>query len=109
LELVNIDDRWIQIAALEDFAQTSKLTRNVEGQCILLCQLASEIVAVRNVCTHLEKPLDSGRVMAGHITCPYHGASFNLRTGFAASGPAVAPLQTYPVKIQDGQVFVLLR
>jgi nitrite reductase/ring-hydroxylating ferredoxin subunit len=99
---------WTQIAMLTDFGASNKLLRKSGDLCILLCRTGQEIVAIQNVCTHLGKPLDGGRIMAGHITCPFHGASFDLRSGRAISGPAVSSLQTYPVQLSNGDVLVLL-
>ena len=44
------------------------------------------------------------RLIAGQIQCPFHGACFDVRSGVALSGPAVAPLQGIPVKIEHGRV-----
>jgi nitrite reductase/ring-hydroxylating ferredoxin subunit len=98
---------WVRVAALSEFDETRRLVRNVNGVDVLLCQLASGMVAVRDRCTHLGQPLSQGRLMAGRIHCPFHGACFDLRTGEALSGPAVAPLQRYGLRIEGDDVFIL--
>jgi naphthalene 1,2-dioxygenase system ferredoxin subunit len=40
------------------------------------------------------------------IECPVHQGRFDVRNGAALSAPASTPLQTYPVKVIDGEVFV---
>lgn len=99
---------WICVASVEDLAAQRKLVRKIDGLEILLCRYGSEIAAVSNCCTHLGKPLDGGRVMGGQITCPFHGACFDLKTGAAISGPAVYPLPTFPVRVDEGKIFVNL-
>jgi nitrite reductase/ring-hydroxylating ferredoxin subunit len=98
--------RWLRVGSLEELGQAGRLVREIGGTSILLCRVAGRVVAVRNACTHLGKPLSEGRVMAGRIHCPFHGACFDLVTGEALSGPAVAGLRRYPVKVESGSLFV---
>jgi nitrite reductase/ring-hydroxylating ferredoxin subunit len=40
------------------------------------------------------------------VECPYHGSFFDIKTGHVLPLPASKPLETYPVKIVDDEVFV---
>lgn len=100
------DEQWVRVASLSEFGEKRRVVRDVGGVGILLLQQGSGVVAVSNSCTHLGKPLDQGRVMAGKIYCPFHGACFDLATGEAVSGPAVTSLQRYAAKVEGGEVFV---
>lgn len=100
--------RWLAAARLTDFGPTRRLALDLEGTPLLLVQSGKDVLAVQNRCTHLGHPLHEGRVMAGQITCPFHGACFDLRTGTAVSGPAVAPLVRFETRVTDGQVEVRL-
>ena len=51
-------------------------------------------------------PLDQGQLEGDEIECPRHGARFNVRTGAATMMPAVVPVATYPVVIEDDEVLV---
>ena len=62
--------------------------------------------AIENVCTHDWNPLDEGELKDGCIECPRHGAKFDVKTGEATQLPAYRPVDTYPVKIEDGKVIV---
>jgi 3-phenylpropionate/trans-cinnamate dioxygenase ferredoxin subunit len=53
-------------------------------------------------------PLSEGSLAGEELECPWHGARFNVRTGQATEMPAVEPVATFPVKVENGQVFVLL-
>ena len=99
---------WVRLAALAEFGPSRKLVRAAAGEEILLCRSQGQVFALSNVCTHLGQPLAAGRLMSGQIHCPYHGACFDIRTGTALSGPAVAPLRYFPVELRDGEVFVRL-
>jgi nitrite reductase/ring-hydroxylating ferredoxin subunit len=97
---------WTDGAALADVTATGRHVCELEGTSILLCRTGGDIVAVANRCTHLGQPLDKGRIMGGRIFCPHHSAVFDLRTGEAESGPAVARLPCYPVRVEEGRVWV---
>jgi 3-phenylpropionate/trans-cinnamate dioxygenase ferredoxin subunit len=74
---------------------------------ILLCRTADGVLyAVENLCTHEFSPLGTGRLVGCEIECPKHGARFDLRTGEAKRLPAAAPIRAFPVKVEDGQVWV---
>jgi 3-phenylpropionate/trans-cinnamate dioxygenase ferredoxin subunit len=40
------------------------------------------------------------------IECPKHNGRFNYKTGAARGAPVCVDLRTYPVKVEDGKVFL---
>ena len=54
-------------------------------------------------CTHRQGPLSEGSLDGSTVTCPLHGAQFNVWTGAVLRGPAKDPLKTYAVTV-DGDV-----
>jgi uncharacterized protein YbjT (DUF2867 family)/nitrite reductase/ring-hydroxylating ferredoxin subunit len=54
-------------------------------------------------CTHRQGPLSEGTLDGSTVTCPLHGAQFNIWTGAVLRGPAKDPLKTYAVTV-DGDV-----
>jgi nitrite reductase/ring-hydroxylating ferredoxin subunit len=54
-------------------------------------------------CTHKQGPLSEGKLEGSTVTCPWHGAQFNVCTGAVLRGPAKDPLSTYRV-IVEGEV-----
>jgi nitrite reductase/ring-hydroxylating ferredoxin subunit len=59
--------------------------------------------ATQNKCTHRQGPLSEGTLDGSTVTCPNHGAQFNVCTGSVLRGPAKEPLTTYQV-IVEGEV-----
>ena len=56
------------------------------------------------ICTHLGCHFDWDS-SSGHFVCPCHGSIFAL-DGTVLGGPAPRPLDTLPMKIEDGILFV---
>lgn len=62
--------------------------------------------ATDGLCTHESVHLAEGFVMDDIIECPKHGGRFNYKSGEAKGAPVCVNLQTHPVKVVDGKVFV---
>lgn len=59
--------------------------------------------ATHDRCTHKEGPMSDGALEGSTVTCPYHGAQFDVTTGAVLCGPAKSPLKTYRV-IVEGEI-----
>ena len=59
--------------------------------------------ATQAKCPHRQGPLSEGTLDGSTVTCPLHGAQFNVWTGAVLRGPAKDPLKTYRVTV-DGEV-----
>jgi 3-phenylpropionate/trans-cinnamate dioxygenase ferredoxin subunit len=72
--------------------------------------LGGELYAIEDRCSHDNGPLAEGDfdVDEGYAICPRHGARIDIRTGKALSLPAVFPVETFPVVVEDGIVKVQL-
>jgi 3-phenylpropionate/trans-cinnamate dioxygenase ferredoxin subunit len=42
------------------------------------------------------------------IECPRHNGRFDYRTGEAKRAPVIIDLRTYPTRVEDGTVYVLV-
>lgn len=93
------DKIFTVVATLDEIPAGSKKLVDVGGVPVLLCHTADRIFAVRNECSHAHETLDCGRMKYGWISCPVHGARFDLETGEPLNPPATQPIQTYEVRI----------
>jgi nitrite reductase/ring-hydroxylating ferredoxin subunit len=73
---------------------------------VAVFRAGGEYFATDDTCTHAESSLSEGYVEDGKVECVFHFALFCVRTGAALTAPAVKPLRTYPVKVEDGVVYV---
>lgn len=93
------DTVFTAVASLSDLPNGAKKLVTVDGTEVLLCHSEGRVFAVENLCSHAEERLDCGRMRAGWIACPIHGARFDLATGEPMNPPANQPIRTFPVRI----------
>jgi multimeric flavodoxin WrbA/nitrite reductase/ring-hydroxylating ferredoxin subunit len=62
--------------------------------------------AVSNACNHAGGPLGEGRLDGDYIVCPWHGWKFHRATGLGEPGFEEDRVPAFPVKLEDGHVFV---
>lgn len=98
---------WVRVCAEADLLPGEKITVWDGDTPILVVNLDGDYFAVEDRCTHEDFELSAGDVDAGsgQIVCALHGAKFDLRDGRALCAPAYAPVQTFPVKREDGAVW----
>ena len=75
---------------------------------IALFNVDGEYHAIENRCTHVGGSLGNGRLSGETVTCPLHGATFDVTTGDVLTPPADAPVRTFDVEVEDGDVHVVL-
>ena len=82
----------------------------IEGRPVALFRIGEEIYALDNVCPHAGARLDQGRVANGVVSCPLHGAKFELATGRCRT-PQIGgerPIATHHVRIAGSRIEVAL-
>jgi 3-phenylpropionate/trans-cinnamate dioxygenase ferredoxin subunit len=83
--------------------------KRVDAEGVPICLAHAEdgnFYAINDVCTHEEYSLCEGELWGLEVECPQHASRFDLRTGAVRGLPAVIPVQTYPVSVEDGKVYV---
>jgi 3-phenylpropionate/trans-cinnamate dioxygenase ferredoxin subunit len=84
----------------------TKKAVDVDGKAILVCNSENKLHAISNICSHAEEKLECGRMGRTWISCPVHGARFELATGRAMNPPAIRPIKTFPVRVVDDWIEV---
>ncbi|MFN3134185.1 MAG: Rieske (2Fe-2S) protein [Candidatus Kryptonium sp.] len=97
---------YIEIASVDEIKSGELKVFEVNGESIILINLNGEFFAYKNQCSHMELELSDAEITGEILTCPWHGAQFNIRTGDVVRLPASEPLERYEVKIQDGKIFI---
>jgi 3-phenylpropionate/trans-cinnamate dioxygenase ferredoxin subunit len=100
---------FIHVCRLDEIEEGKTRVFMVEGREILLASQNGKVYALENICSHDGGILGSGAIVDGQIECPRHGARFDVETGHATRMPAVAEIESYEVKITNGDVFIALK
>lgn len=80
----------------------------VAEQRLLVCHVEGQFYVLDDQCSHARQALSSGRLRGFQVSCPLHGARFDVRSGACLAAPATRPVQTYPVVMEGGKVCVHL-
>ena len=97
---------FVRVAQASDLAPGGKKLLDIDGRAVALFNVNGTFYAIDDVCTHDGGPLAEGELRGCEIECPRHGARFDVRSGAALCMPAIEPVATHQVKVEDGAVFV---
>ena len=104
------NNEWEKAATEAEFAETDRKLLDFGGERqIGLFKLDDGYYAISAWCSHQKASLMEGEVDGGELMCPLHGARFDIRSGKNLSLPAVRPLSSYPVKVEDGEIWIHLK
>ncbi len=97
-----------QVAAEEsEFAETDRKLVDFGGdKQIGLFKIDGKYYAIGAWCSHQKTSLVHGEIEDHEIMCPLHGARFDLRNGKHLSMPAVRPIPSYAVKVEEGKILI---
>jgi len=102
---IDIDQyHFFTIASPDELKNGERLFLEIDGQPVVVFNIAGNYYAIGDICTHDEGPLGDGRLEGHELICPRHGAHFDVQTGKALSLPAVIDTPAYPVRVVNGQI-----
>jgi 3-phenylpropionate/trans-cinnamate dioxygenase ferredoxin subunit len=96
----------IDVCRLDELPEGSSKIVAVGEREICVYNLSGELYAIEDRCSHDDGPLCEGDFDPedGVVVCPRHGSRFDIRTGRPLTLPAVVPVETFPVRVDDGIV-----
>lgn len=99
---------WSSICRLEALPERVLVPRTLGDQPLVAYRDGEDVTVLSDVCPHLSGPLHEGEVVDGYLSCPWHGSAFSLADGEPRVGPATAPVPRFDVRVENGEVRVLL-
>jgi 3-phenylpropionate/trans-cinnamate dioxygenase ferredoxin subunit len=104
---------FVAAATTSELANGAMKAVDIGGQDLLLAKVEDAYYAVARRCTHMAENLCHGNLEGRIVTCPRHGARFDVTTGKAVGKAkllflATTPknLATYPVKVDGAEVLI---
>lgn len=102
-------ENWVKVCSLEEIpAMGSRVVKGPACDIALFRDGGGQVYALRDQCPHRGGPISQGIVSRGRVTCPLHGMNIGLADGKAAL-PDEGCVETYPVRINEGMIFLALR
>ena len=101
-----MNDEFIQVADITDIDLNQSQSVQLDEFDMLICNTEEGIFAVEDKCSHADIPLCGGQIIDNYITCPVHGAVFDLSDGSVQSPPAFEDLRTFEVLLEDTSISV---
>lgn len=100
--------KHIKIAETKDIPRNTMKVFKIKDYEILVANVNGKLYAFENQCPHLGYPLYFGSLEGEVLTCGFHYAKFNVRTGESLGPFSLKPLKTFKVKIQNSSILVEL-
>ena len=97
---------FVEIAPASELPNGERLFVDVADRPIVIFNIAGQVFAIGDVCTHDDGPLGDGDLEGFNIVCPRHGAEFDVRNGKVMQMPAVVDIPAYPVRVMEGMIQV---
>ena len=90
---------FVKVATTGDLAPGQGKMVEVNGTEIALFNLQGNFYAINNTCPHRGGPLSEGEIEGEQVTCPWHGAIFNIKSGEVLGPPAPKGVARYNVRL----------
>lgn len=91
---------------LSDLEEATPIRLDVDGVPVCVVRLGDEVKAIHDTCSHQQWSLADGAVWGEAVECSLHGSTFDLDTGQPSSLPALRPVPTFAVRVEDDTVIV---
>src|SRR5512136_1039787 len=95
---------YLEIAPASELPPGERLFVEIEDKPIVIFNIAGQYFSIADVCSHDDGPVGEGSLDGYRISCPRHGAQFDVRTGKVMQMPAVVDIAAYPVRVVDGMI-----
>ena len=97
---------FVKVARTDEINPGQARLIDVKGKQIALFNINGEFFAIDNMCTHEEASLAEGEISGHEVTCPLHGAKFDVRTGEVLGPPAYDDVVRYTVRVMGTDIEV---
>jgi naphthalene 1,2-dioxygenase ferredoxin component len=101
-----MNKNWIDISAADKLPEDDVIGVLAAGKDLALYRVEGQVYATDNLCSHGQARLCDGFLEGFEIECPLHQGKFDIRNGKPLCQPVVEAIRVYPVKIENGRVYL---
>ena len=101
----------MNVGKILDFPQGSIKEVTINGKSYAISNIDGELFAIDGRCTHAGGILSKGHLVGKIVTCPKHGAQYDVTTGENLKKPRIpfakaSNLKSYKVNIKNEKVII---
>ena len=95
---------FTKVADTKDLPPGASKCVELAGQKAALFNVDGSIHAISDTCTHAGGELSEGDLDGAIVTCPLHGATFDVTTGKVTGAPAFSDVDCFQVRVEDDDI-----
>ena|SRR6266571_6042945 len=94
------------VAAIDEIPAGQAMLVEVNGNELAIFNIDGSFHAIDNTCTHVDGPLCEGEISGAQVTCPWHGAIFDVTSGQILGPPAPESVTRYNLHVEGADIEV---
>ena len=99
---------FVKAAKSDEIAPGHGKMVELNGKKIAIFNVEGAFYAIDDTCTHRGGPLSQGAVSGTTVTCPWHGAQYDLVEGGVLTPPAPQGVASYKVVVEGDDISIEL-
>ena len=103
------DANWLRLSKRSEIAPGKCQVLRVGSRTVAIFNVNERFFAIEDLCPHRGGPLSEGTVEDEQITCPWHRARFDLKTGARLAGPPTRDALTFETRVVGEWIEILSR
>jgi len=97
---------FVKVAKTDEISPGHGKLVEAGGKKIALFNVEGAFYAIDDTCTHVGGPLSEGSLDGKEVTCPWHGAIYDVTSGKVLSPPAPQGVARYDVRVEGSDIEV---
>ena len=97
---------FVKVAKTDEIVSGQGKMIEVGDKKIALFNVEGSFYAIDDTCTHRGGPLSEGVLESKQVTCPWHGATYDVTTGEVLGPPAPQGVARYNVRVEGSDIEV---
>jgi len=95
---------FTKVATTDEIPAGQAKLVEVNGNEMAIFNIDGSFHAIDNTCTYVDGPLYEGEISGAQVTCPWHGAIFDVTTGQVLGLPAPESVADYNLRIEGSDI-----